>query len=423
MRPFRNTNPRTWLNLALASLGLFYALYLGWQTIQHMMCSQIGVDYCDYLAAATAANDYGYARIYDLQFLERAQHHMLTTAGLLAPIPVLPYRYLPVFVLPFQLLSGLSPEIGFWIWTAVNVLALLVYLQFFLHRLHLDPAPVRLLLLLFACLPVFMNLLTGQVNVWLVISIGEFMRALLNRKPFRAGLWLGGLLLKPQLLVLIGLVLLLHRAWKTLAGLAATSAALAALSLMLTGPAGFVQMLGLWLATADAPANVWVEGMMNWRMLGLHLSSLIGPWIGWGFAVAGMLITLIATLLVWRRPFNADSPSFPLALLGVLAASLMITWHSHIHMAMIVIPPMIYLLQAKILPQRVLDYWVVLPAGLYLIMVFVPAAMMKLNALPPAAQPWIYFSIGAGEFSANLYLFWWAATASRTRSRAPSYSG
>jgi hypothetical protein len=413
--------PRNWLNLGLAGLLLFYVIFIAWQAIPHKVCIQIGVDYCDYLTAARVANAYGYARVYDFQFLEQAQDEMLTSMGVLARIPALPFRYLPVFLLPFQPFSRLSPETGFWIWTTLNVAALVLYLRFFVRRLQLEPAPVRLLMMILACLPVFMNILTGQVNVWLMICTGEFMRALLDHKSLRAGLWLGGLLLKPQLLILMGMVLLLERAWKTLAGLAGASSALAAFSLLLTGPAGFVQMLGLWLATADRTANVWAEGMMNWRMLGVHLANIAGPWIGWGFAGAGSIVTVAITLLVWRRPFTEDLPSIPIAVAGIMAASDLVAWHAHIHVAMILIPPIVYLYQKKILPEKVLDYWVFLPAFLYMLMVFVPPTMMKVGILPQDSRDAIYFVIGAGEFSANVYLFWWAvAAASRRRSPVPS---
>ena len=186
--PFRNMTSASWLNLGLAGLLLFYALYLGWQILLHMLCAQIGVDYCAYLAAAKVASAHGYASLYDPQLLQQAQRDLLTSLGNLAPIPLLPFLYLPAFVLPFQLLSGLGPGTGFAIWTAVNLIVLVLYLRFFLRRLGLQPAPVRLLLMLLACLPTFMNLLTGQMNVWLVLCTGEFMRAFLDRRCFQRGL-------------------------------------------------------------------------------------------------------------------------------------------------------------------------------------------------------------------------------------------
>ncbi len=402
-----------WLNLALASLMLFYLIYTILEVILRTMCGQIGVDYCDYSSAGRVANIYGYARIYDLQLLEQAEKSILPATADPSRTAVVPFPYLPVFVLPFQVLSLITPEIGFWIWTTINVTVFFLYLRFFTRSLNQRSPPTRLMLMIFASLPVYLNIFSGQVAVWLTICVGEFMRALFSDKPFRAGLWLGGLLLKPQLLILIGLVLLLQRSIRILAGLAVSSSGFMMASFLLVGPEGLIQMLKLWLVYANGRASIWLEAMMNWRMLGFHLSTILNPWVGWAIAGAGMLATLIIALYVWRRPFNLRSSSFPIALLGILAASATIAWHSHIHTAMILIPPMIYLYQTKILPQKALDYWVFLPALLFFIIVFVPEAMAKLDVFSDDLGRFIYFFIGASEYAVNFYLFWWAVGASR----------
>jgi hypothetical protein len=412
-RPFQDMTAEGWQNLALASLLLFYLIYTALQAILHTICGQMGVDYCDYWSAGRVANLYGYVRVYDVQTLEQIQKSILPAAADPSQIAVVPFPYLPVFLLPFQLLSLLSPEIGFWIWNAINITVFFLYIQSFSRRLNQQPAPARLMLLLFASLPVYLDIFSGQVAVWLAVCVGEFMLALVTNKPFRAGLWLGGLLLKPQLLVVIGLALLIQRAIRILAGLAVSSSLLLAASLLLSGTVGLVQMLKLWLTYGNGTASIWLEGMMNWRMLGFHVSALTNSWIGWGITAIGMLGTLVITLYVWRRPLNLRSPAPGIALLGILAASAIVAWHSHIHTAMILIPPIIYLYQAKILPHKALNYWVFLPATLYLVIAFIPEALMKLNISSDAIGRFIYFFIGASEFGVTFYLFWWAAGATR----------
>lgn len=397
-------SPEGWLNLGLAGLLLFYACYMIWQAVLNMMCSQIGVDYCEYLSAGMAANEHGYAAIYDPGLLGQAQRSLLPGAA----VPVLPFFYLPIFVLPFQLLSRLSPEVGFWIWTAANGVGLLLYLRLFVRSQGLQPVSNRLMLMIFACLPVFMNLLTGQMELWLAICAGEFMRAFAGHRSFQAGLWLGGLLLKPQALILIVPLLLIQRSWRTLAAFGTCSLILGGVSLLLASPSGLLQMFRVWLTTANGQANIWLEGMMNWRMMGVHLASVLGPWPGWGIAAIGMLATFAISLYIWRRPFSPESPSFAVAWLGILAATLLITWHAHIHMAMILIPPLLYIYQAKILPHRVLACWVFLPAFVFVSMVFVPETLMRLNILSGDTRPLIYFFISASEFAVNLWLFMWA---------------
>ena len=79
--------------------------------------------------------------------------------------------------------------------------------------------------MLLISLPVFLNLFTGQVNVWLVVCVGEFMRASISGREFRSGLWLGGLLLKPQALLLLAAGLLMRRRARILAGTCSRGAA------------------------------------------------------------------------------------------------------------------------------------------------------------------------------------------------------
>lgn len=241
------------------------------------------------------------------------------------------------------------------------------------------------------------------------------MVALLRRKPFTAGLWLGGLLLKPQVLLLIGLVLVLQRSARVLAGLAASFAIVLAGCLMLSGPAALIQMFRLWLLYGTGEASIWLEGMMNWRMLGLHLSTVLPPWIGWATAALGMAATVAIALYAWRRSFSSGSSSLVTGLLGVLAATAIVAWHSHIHTAMILVPPLIYLIQAKVLPRRALGYWALAPALFFVLVTFAPAIMAGLHIHSDFLGRFIYFFVGASELAVTLYLFGWAVKASRPR--------
>lgn len=412
-RPFEGMTREKWLNLAIASVLGFYLFYIAWEMGLRTLCGQIAVDYCAYRSAGTVANVHGYARVYDLQLMDQAEKSILPKTADPARFGTVPFPYLPVFVLPFQVLCLLSPEAGYGIWSAVNIIALFFYLRFFARALNGRPPGTRLMLMIFASLPVYLSIWGGQIDVWLAICVGEFTRALLSGKPFRAGLWLGGLLLKPQLLVLIGLLFVLQRSLRILAGLATCSAILVISSLTLIGPSGMVQMLRLWLIYASGHTSSWIEGMTNWRMLGFHLSAIIDPWIGWGIATAGMLATLVIALLVWRPPFSPTRALSPIAILGVLAATTSFAWHSHISMATILIPPIVYLSLSNVLPQRALEYWVFLPAILFIFVVFAPEALAEFNIWNEGGRRLIYFFIGGAEFAVNLYLFGWAVRRTR----------
>ncbi len=396
-----------WQNLCLAALALFYLIQIGLDIIWHNTCGHLGIDYCAFWSAGRLANSQGYADIYNLGDLGALERSLFPSFGNPATFAVSPIAYLPVFILPFQLLSLLPVNASLWIWLSINTAVLIFYLRFFVQKTSGRSLSFRLLVMILLSLPVYWNFLEGQVNLWLTICIGEFMRAVFADKPFRAGLWLGGLLLKPQTLILIIPVLLLQRSIKTLAGLAVTSFGLIFISFFLAGFAGLAAMLKVWLGFSKGMPTNDVSVMMNWRMLATHLNSMINPFIGWLIAGAGMVVTIAAALYVWRRHIESNPPLFVVAFLGILAATGAVAWHSHVHTAMILIPPLIYLLEEKLLSNKLLNYWIFLPASIYAL-TFLLASLVQAAVLPSALNPLLNFLRGAVEFGFNLYLVAWA---------------
>ena len=52
------------------------------------------------------------------------------------------------------------------------------------------------------------------MNIWLLVFVSEFLIANRRGREVRSGFWLGGLLLKPQTLILLLLGLLIARRFK-----------------------------------------------------------------------------------------------------------------------------------------------------------------------------------------------------------------
>lgn len=400
-RPFQNMTTEGWQNLGLAALCLFYLLQIGFDVFWKNICGHLAIDYCAFWSAGQVAKTTGYTAVYDLNLLGEIQKAIFPKLTAVTPIP-----FLPIFIIPFQLFSLLDVSFSFWLWTFINLAILVFYLRFFSKRLTGKPVSSHLLLMMLLSLPTFINTFTGQVNVWLTICTGEFMRAMMTEKPLQAGLWLGGFLLKPQILVLIVPALLIKRAIKTLAGLATSSVVLIGASFVLIGINGFRDLLSLWLGYAGGLPTNDVGIMMNWRMIGLYLSALTSPSFGWPIAGIGILITAAAAILLWRHPVGTSSPLFAIIFLGTLAATGAVTWHSHVHMAMILIPPMIYLLEKNLLSNKILNHWVLLPACIY-VLVIVLASLVQASVLSSDLDPLLNFLRGVVEFGLNLFLLFW----------------
>ena len=345
--PFKNLNADAWRRLGLAAACLLYVITFMAVVLHPGVLLGAGSDFLALWSAGKAASLYGYTQIYDLEVLQQIQYQPLqavfTSPQDFYPIPV---PYFPVFILPFQLFSLLDARTGFWVYSVLSTTVLLGYLLFFRRRLlpgrKLDNGQKVLAAALLISYPVFSNLLFGQVEVFLVICTGEMIQAALAKKPLLCGAWLGGLLLKPQLLLLVIPALLLMRHWKMLAGFVLVSALVLLSSLVLSGPDGMAGMISLWTSYVPGVASNSPHVMANWRMLAVNVNSWTNSWFGWILAALGIL----ATLYVWGRLLLEQaafgSPHWIMKLAAVMAASAAVTWHSHIHMGMALIPFLLY---------------------------------------------------------------------------------
>jgi len=226
-------------------------------------------------------------------------------------------------------------------------------------------------------LPVFLNLYKGQVNFWITICVGEYIRAVRYDRRYRAGLCLAGLLIKPQFLFIIGLALIIQRSTKILAGLATGSIAIIGTSFFMAGMDGFISLIKLWSGfTRGVPASV-PEVMMNWRMIGLNLTAYLGPVIPWVFTGAGMAVTFALAIYIWIRPIDPSSHNYILALFGTFAATIAVSWHSHSSSATILIPPLIYLLyKLDNMPKNLITAWVFIPP-MFRFLVFILSILIQ----------------------------------------------
>ncbi len=417
---FSSLSSTAWINLALAACGVFFVVQLALDLAWNNFCSHLGIDFCAFWSAGRAANLFGLTSAYDPAVLGRIQSANLPSGA--QSLAVSPIAYLPVFLLPFRLLAELSPNLSFWLWTLLNAVGYVAYLRFLCRTLTGRPLPMRLLAMLTVSLPVYWNFLNGQVNVWLMICVGEFLRMALTGKPFRAGLWLGGLLLKPQTVILLAIALALRRSVRILAGLAASATVLLTASWILVGTRGMTAVLRIWLGFAQGLPTNDIGLMMNWRMLGLHLSQWISPDIGWGIAAAGTLLTAAAGLWLSREQTAVGPLHFVWVVIGVLAATALAAWHSHIHMAMMLIPPLLLLVQQeREVRQNAFNAWVLIPSATY-ILAYLLAAVMKVGAVPTVLGSVLDFVRAASEFGVNVWILLIAvrAAARNDRQLAPA---
>lgn len=374
--PFQNLGTRAWLNLAMAALVMLYLAQIIWTLKTEVPLSRsIGLDFRAIWSAGYIANIYGYADIYNLNILTQIQRQFIPLSNHVGVFEAVPVPFLPIFIPIFQFFAFFPAYTGFYLWTFFNLAGFFLYIQFFLKKLEVQEWK-RLALMGLLTFPSFSNLFWGQINLFVFVCVGEFIRKIIDKHEIQAGLWLGGLILKPQLMILIVPALLLQRKWKLLGGISVTVLIAIFSSLLLGKVSSLINLFNLLVKYVPGIASNAEENMMNWRMVGERLSSFLPTPVSWGIAAFGLSATVIATYLLWRKQLSLSSPLFLITFTGTLAASLAATWHSHVHMGIVLIPPILWLYSRRIFPDKLFVWWIF---GIPLITLILPIPIKLLN--------------------------------------------
>jgi hypothetical protein len=160
--------------------------------------------------------------------------HAIYQHGLLGGINlsggIYPLQYPPIIALVFSPLSFLPFNLAFIIWTIIEV-GLLIWLIYLFDRLFSEwSRQERLVLIvtLLAFFPLTETILTGQFSLFLSICLVQVFLSMKNNRPIHAGIWMALLLIKPQMVLIPGLMLLNKRFWR-----GAVSAALTYIALLI----------------------------------------------------------------------------------------------------------------------------------------------------------------------------------------------
>ncbi len=315
-------------------LYLFFGLHWAGQ-------SALQADFTGYYTAATAVIRGSGAHLYDLDLQRQLQGeiifpHRFEVGG------VLPFQYPPFAVLPFLPLAMLPIRFAYYLWAVLNLglfVAALAILSRSVPRLA-SATGLRTLLWLssFSFLPLLSALMLGQLSVLVLLFYVSGFALLRRGRDVEAGLALAMVSVKPQLLIVVPLVLLSRGRWKALAGMAAGVSALVGLSLVLVGPFDAGQFLAINLETAG-----WLPPSLNLTLFGLF-SGLLRPW-----PVAILPVTLAMDVLIllllwlsWRGEWRPDSPLFPLRLALLLLATVAVAPHLYAHDLVLLVPVAFY---------------------------------------------------------------------------------
>ena len=245
----------------------------------------------------------------------------------------------PAFVLPFVLVSRLPLMTAYWLWTALSLVALFSGLRILLDLSGLPP-PQQLLLgaAALAFEPTYHNLRWGNISAFVLLLLALFFRDLLAEKERRAGVWLALLMVKPELFLILAVVLAAKRKWQCVTSYLASGLALLVVSLSVVGTRGFVRYVAMNLQALHGYTPVYTEmrlrELLNWRSLFVRFLGG-GAWAE-SLALTFTLLSCVILYLAWRGDQAADSWDYRARWALTVLFSILMAPHLHIQSLIIV---------------------------------------------------------------------------------------
>jgi hypothetical protein len=250
-----------------------------------------------------------------------------------------------VLFVPFALLDRTAAYLA---WTVFN-LGLLVLFVRFVDCAVAKEAPAIQAVVVVAALafpPLFMTFQLGQLSLVSVVALLGFFAALRDGRQTTAGAWLVLSSVKPQLMIVPGLILLAGRRWRALAVAASLFALWAAVATWVLGH----QCWGDFLATlAHCARQFGTYGIHPLRMYNCK-----GPLTAWFGSDQGDRINLLTTALslgammwtfcLWCRSWPNDRWTFAVRAALVLLVGLVTNPHLNPADALAYLVPAVVLL-------------------------------------------------------------------------------
>lgn len=323
------------------------------------------------LTGARIIRDGDGARLYDLGTQRAAQEQVVAPYITLGEDTLLPYIHPPFEAMLAAPLLGVPPGVLFLLWNGLMVLATAGSVLLLARALPLaEGTRWPLIAAIVAFAPLHQVLQMGQSSPLVLLGLCGAYVALRRGQEGWAGAALALMVVKPQMLLVLGVVVLLQRRWRALLVCGGILAALSVAAMPILGPlwplhyARFLAGIGRW----GGNHNEYPSIMHNWRGLVYHL--LGGSTTGTAGPLIGALTLASLGLLLWvcwrhraalgeQREGAASDLTWALAcLIAILAAP-----HLYIHDLTLLIFPawvIVHRLRAEGWPRPLATIWLAL---------------------------------------------------------------
>jgi hypothetical protein len=290
---------------------------------------------------------------------------------------LLPYVNPPHLTVSFVPLSLLPRTSAYLLWT-LGQLGLLVWLMRLLYRLASSWEVEERWLLLSAVVafpPMMLTFVIGSFSLLLTLCLLQFYLALKRDDAWAAGFWLVLGTVKPQAVLLLGIMLVAARRWRVILRALLIGAALAIAASLILGWhiwLDYVTLLrshtGLFDAFGVVPTDMHnLKGTLA-LLLGNDQGSLINliSYLALGGAA-------MATAWLWWGPWRPEGPDFELRVALTMLLGLLFSVHSNPQDSlMLVVPATLFYkyLRQRNLPRHTYSAFVLFCPTLFLISEF-----------------------------------------------------
>jgi hypothetical protein len=321
------------LGLGIGYVGLWVMLALQGQFWR--------ADFSAYYAGWSIVRDGQGNRLYDLDLQAHYQQQILDEGEFQGG--VLPYLNPPYATFPFVPLAWLPRPVAFLVWTC-GQLVLLAWLLRLLHTLARSWSREERWLMLSSVVafpPLFFTGILGTFSLLILVCVVQWYRALKHQHEGRAGLWFTLGTVKPQLLLMPGVMLLGARRWRTLGTVLLAGTLLVIISGFLVGwqswP-GFVRIIQM---VNDIYGDIGIVPTVMYNLKGT-LALLLGNEQGAliNQVSVGMLAAAsVGVLALWRGPWQPAAPRFDLRMALTLLVGLLFLPHLNPHDGLLLVAP------------------------------------------------------------------------------------
>ena len=269
------------------------------------------------------------ARIYDMS-AQAAYQMRYVDASRPVDFPDAPFLYPAGTALPFVALAWLPLNVAYAVWTALNLL-LLWRTARLLQREAILPDNDWPLIAVITSAPIVFCLLHGQLSILALFLCTTSFVLMRRGRIFLAGLAVGLIAIKFQLMLGFVAIMLFRRCWRFVAGAAVGGACIAILSALVVGERQFLKYPEFLRQYAYHPRVAMPELMVNirgllcfasghespiWVVAGISAVLILGAAFFWRNQEEGFALAMIVTVLTAYHAYPQELTLFllPLAL-------------------------------------------------------------------------------------------------------------